>query len=71
VSESDSVRALPLTCGVLVLDKARTRASERVVFRTCGAPTNGTVEIGGDHLFAACSRHNRRLERLNERLRTR
>jgi hypothetical protein len=67
----ESVRALPLTCGVLVWDRAATKASDHVVFRTCGAPTSGTVSFGGDHLFAACSRHNRRLERLNERLRFR
>lgn len=59
---------MSLTCGVLVWDRKATEHGV-VVFRTCGATTEQTVEIGGDHLLASCSRHNRRIDRLNDKLR--
>ena len=54
-------------CAVLVFDRKATDAAGRVVTRPCGAPAIYIVIIGGDHLFATCSRHNNRLERAGVR----
>ena len=56
-------------CGVLIFDRKATaaRSGGPVIFRPCGAPANYVITIGNDHLFAACSRHNDRLERAGVR----
>lgn len=47
-------------CAVLVWD----RSAEGVLFRPCGAKSTQVILIGGDMLFRACSRHNKRFDRI-------
>ncbi len=59
--------SVQLTCGVLIYDAKASGATPSVVIRPCGAPANRTIVIGHDTLFAACSRHDRRLDRAGVR----
>jgi pimeloyl-ACP methyl ester carboxylesterase len=54
-------------CAILVYDRRATREQGRVVFRPCGAATWSTVSMGGQLLFAACSRHPERLAKAGVR----
>jgi hypothetical protein len=50
-------------CSILVVDLKASKGGGSVVIRPCGSPNTHVVIIGGDHLFAICSRHNARLDR--------
>jgi hypothetical protein len=50
-------------CAVIVWDKAATAKAGSLVTRPCGAPTRHVLTVRGDTLFAACSRHDDRLNR--------
>ena len=57
-----------LPCAVIVWDREATRAARYVVFRPCGAKSTAIITFGRDQVFAACSRHNRRLARAGIKL---
>jgi hypothetical protein len=48
-------------CGVIVLRRFPFIDAYR--FEPCGHPARYLISVAGDNLFAACHRHNRRIDR--------